>query len=610
MSLKKRIIIYFSLLIFLATCAMLYFSLTAIKHNSSILETKVTFSQLQRIKNEIEYNLDSIEQTSYAIGVSKGLSEYLKTKDKSFIHERLSANDMQNHKINLVLILDMNKEIIFGNCYRNEIGFTEGIKDCIKGGILHIKPLLYHEDIHMVTRGLYIINNKPVQLVSRYIFKDETSNIPEGHLILGRVIDGYYLSELTNRTKMGLTFYMIQENMDAEWAGVADRLSGHYCMTFDRISDQEIYGYIRLNNLDNEAALIFRTFVPRIVYPKSRNSMLIQTIVVISFGILLMGFTIWIFQYWILSRLNAIIGKMKVVMSGDVSERFSCAGNDEITKVQKAMDEMLDVIEDKENELLEMNKSLESRVSKEIGMRIRNEDLLIQQAKMATIGEMMELIAHQWKQPISNISLIAGCLPNLDKTTMKEEVGNLMQQVKYMKSTMDTFRNFFMPSRFTEVFSLKEAMAEVIMLMKPALEMAEIELTMEFPDYTTKRQCTISGMQNEFKQVVINIIINAKDAIMKEQSNKRKNGERFNGKITIIGRVEENEIIICLTDNGGGIKPEIIDHIFEANTTTKENGSGIGMYMAKLILEDKMNGHISAKNINSGAEFQITLPPS
>lgn len=609
MSLKIRIILYFTILIVAATSLMIYFSVTAIKRNSSIIETKVTFSQLHRIKNEIEYNLDEIERISYDLGVSKGLANFMETKDVEFVNERLSKNDMINLNINLVLVLDMDKNVKYGTCYRHGRGFTEGATTCIKGGILNFAPLYRHDDIHIPSRGLYIIDNKPVQLVSRYIFDSEDSTTPKGHLILGRVIDGYYLSDLTERTKMGLTFYIVKDQMEKEWDDVSQRLGGHYCMTFDRISDSEIYGYILVNNLDNKPALIIRTFVPRIVFPKSRNSVLTQVVATVSFGILLMVFTVWIFQYWILSRLNRIIDKMNRVMSGNLDERLDISSNDEISAVKKAMNDMLDVIQEKESELIDVNKSLESRVVTEMKKRSRNEDLLIQQAKMATIGEMMSIIAHQWKQPISNISLIAQILPKVDKETLQLEVDNLMQQVRYMQNTMDTFRSFFTPSKFLEVFSLRDAVSEVIMLMKPALELAEIELMLKFPNYDTEKRCSISGMKNEFKQVIINIIINAKDAIIKTQNHKRKRGERFNGIITIMGEIEENHIRITISDNGGGIDSSIIEHLFEANTTTKESGSGIGMYMARLIVEDKMNGHIVARNNSDGAEFEIILPP-
>lgn len=232
---------------------------------------------------------------------------------------------------------------------------------------------------------------------------------------------------------------------------------------------------------------------------------------------------------------------------------------------------------------------------------------IIEQSKLAQMGEMIDAIAHQWKQPISAISLMAQTINYKielhGKISTKEiiESNELIQkQANHLIDTIDTFRKFFRPNPPLEIVSLSELVDLVKTIMKNTLISNSIDLELSFGG-DVEIQC----IKNEFIHVLINLINNAKD-IFNEKSIQNKI-VRIEGSIT-----DNNKKMIKVIDNGGGIPEEIIEHIFNPHFTTKEkeNGTGIGLYMSEQILK-KLNGTIDAENVETvygkGASFKLVL---
>ncbi|MBF0345774.1 MAG: DUF3365 domain-containing protein [Nitrospirae bacterium] len=265
--------------------------------------------------------------------------------------------------------------------------------------------------------------------------------------------------------------------------------------------------------------------------------------------------------------------------------------------------------------LNELNRSLERRVEEEIKNRRQKEQMLIQQSKMAAMGEMLGAIAHQWRQPLNVIGLMIQDIADayefgeLDKTYIDDTIQKSMEQVMYMSNTIDDFRNFFIPSKNKVIFNVKDNIEEVLALIDKQLRNNNIAIILNNDMVVTQKQdLDVLGYPNEFKQVVINIINNSKDAIIEHKRN-IKSSETYTGRIAIKVIRQKDSLIIAISDNGGGIKEEVLDRIFEPYFTTKEvnKGTGIGLYMAKTIIEDSMEGRLSVTNIEDGAMFTIRL---
>ncbi|MBF0501421.1 MAG: PAS domain-containing sensor histidine kinase [Candidatus Riflebacteria bacterium] len=292
-------------------------------------------------------------------------------------------------------------------------------------------------------------------------------------------------------------------------------------------------------------------------------------------------------------------------------------------KAVKMIGTIQDITERKkaETNLCELNLKLEQRVDQEMAKRLDKEHMLIQQSKMAAMGEMIGAIAHQWRQPLNALGLIIQGIQHtyeygeLNKEHLEKVVGKGMKQIQFMSKTIDDFRNFFKSDKNAIDFDVKTAMGEVLSLVSGQLKSNNISYSLTCKNHkktfdkavniTTCCEMTIHGFKNEFEQVFLNIIGNAKDSIT-ECQHKNKNHE---GVISIeVERVGEN-VIISVNDNGCGIPQNVIDRIFEPYFTTKDQGkgTGIGLYMAKMIIEEHMGGSISARNTGNGAEFRIEL---
>ncbi len=243
-----------------------------------------------------------------------------------------------------------------------------------------------------------------------------------------------------------------------------------------------------------------------------------------------------------------------------------------------------------------LNSSLEERIQQEVAKNTKQLQILQQQTKMAQMGEMIGAIAHQWRQPLNVIS--AG-IQNLkydyqdgylnDEKFVKEFIDKNKDTIGFMSKTIDDFRTFFRIDKEKIDFKVKKTTESVVDMLSAQLKDHFIEIPIEGDEF---EYC---GLENEYKQVVLNIINNAKDALVE------KNIE--NPKIEI--NITQNRVII--QDNAGGIPEEILERVFEPYFTTKEQGKGTGMglYMSKMIIEDNMGGELSVKNIDSGAMFTI-----
>lgn len=257
--------------------------------------------------------------------------------------------------------------------------------------------------------------------------------------------------------------------------------------------------------------------------------------------------------------------------------------------------------------------SLTEQVESEVALRMKaeyekraQEALLIQRSKMADMGEMLGVILYQWKQPLNVISLYIDMIDDLvdENGKLEKEAYNdfkvtIKKQIEHMANTATLFKNFFSPSKEKELFLACEAIAQTLEILKAGLKNESIEIKINEHEHFH-----VSGYKNEFMHVILNIINNAKDAF-KERDIK-------NGKIEINFENDGSVAKIRIRDNAGGIPQHLLpDKLFEAYVTTKgQNGTGIGLNLAKTIIEKSFDGKIWAYNVNDGAEFVIELPIS
>lgn len=241
------------------------------------------------------------------------------------------------------------------------------------------------------------------------------------------------------------------------------------------------------------------------------------------------------------------------------------------------------------------------REATEAQRRKLNDKLLEQQSKMAAMGEMMDAVAHQWKQPLNALTMYSDIIKSdfdegtVDKKYIGEYSKDLQVQIDHMVSTLDEFRRFFRPNEKEEDFDLLTIINSVLFLTKDEFLKHRIIVSVE-----EDKKMMLHGSANEFKHLILNLINNAKDAFGDDTSKKRK--------ITLRLREQKGKNILEIADNAGGVPKQIIADIFKANVTTKGKGkgTGIGLYMSTKIAK-KYNADLTVHNTKDGACFVVTF---
>jgi C4-dicarboxylate-specific signal transduction histidine kinase len=263
---------------------------------------------------------------------------------------------------------------------------------------------------------------------------------------------------------------------------------------------------------------------------------------------------------------------------------------------------LLSKIESQNRKLEEYNKHMQEIIDKKVDENRKKDQQLITQARLAAMGEMIAMIAHQWKQPLNIISLmvqnlsILSELGKLDDKELNKCVDESTHQIKYMAETITDFTNFFNKDKKKKEFFISESIKFIEKILGPILVKMDIALKIEInEDYK------LFTYLNELNQVLLNIISNAKDALNEK--------EIENKEISVAVESQNDEVIISVLDNAGGIDEEILSKVFEPYFSTKKDkdGTGLGLYMSKIIIENNIKGQLLVSNEKDGAMFKIIL---
>jgi PAS domain S-box-containing protein len=286
-------------------------------------------------------------------------------------------------------------------------------------------------------------------------------------------------------------------------------------------------------------------------------------------------------------------------------EALACTSGDEcrvaiidITQRRRAED----ALAEKRRELEELNRSLETRIVQAVDELRRKDQLLILQERRAVMGEMINYIAHQWRQPLNSLSLYVQELRlesgsgELSEDNLEDTVGKCMQLILHMSQTIGDFRDFFKPDKEKVLFGVNQVIRHALSLIEISLKEPHISVALH-----SEGDPTVKGYPNEYAQVLLNILSNARDALTERNVD--------NARISIQSFAEGDTTVVTITDNAGGIPEEIAEKMFEPYFTTKgsDKGTGIGLFMSKTIIEKNMGGRLTVRNTGDGAEIRIAV---
>lgn len=346
----------------------------------------------------------------------------------------------------------------------------------------------------------------------------------------------------------------------------------------------------------------------------------------------------WWYAARITEPITELVQRLKVVGEGDFTVHIPVDRNDEIgelsdafnmmlsrlsqmtTEQMKAEDELrlqAEMLEDevaerqmaqedlavKQQQLEILNHVLEQRISDAVDELRLKDKVMMMQGRQAAMGEMINNIAHQWRQPINNLGLLVqGIKADFDNdlltaAELDETVSKAMNTILFMSQTINDFSSFFSPDRAKTNFFISQGLKKVIAILEATLSSKGITVSVE-----KENDVMVSGYYNEYNQVLLNLINNAKDVLQERKI--------ANPTIKITISSQQGNAVVGVWDNGGGIDEIIIKQIFDPYFTTKEagKGSGVGLYMSKMIVMEHFAGTLTAANRDGGAEFVITTP--
>ncbi|WP_108060457.1 PAS domain-containing sensor histidine kinase [Poseidonibacter lekithochrous] len=262
-------------------------------------------------------------------------------------------------------------------------------------------------------------------------------------------------------------------------------------------------------------------------------------------------------------------------------------------------------VEQQTKELKDLNANLEKRVKTEVAKNKEKQKILFWQSRMASLGQMLGNIAHQWRQPLTELSLV---MFNMKKASVQNDDQKVIELytdsknlIQNMSNTIEDFTNFFNPKKEKKVFMVKDAVDESINILNKIILQEDININL-----VIKNDCKVLGVSNELSQVIINLIQNAKDAFISKDIKNRHIDITLEQKTLS----DKNYAVLNIYDNACGISKENIDKIFEPYFTTKHKsqGTGLGLFMSKMIIEKSLDGIIEHKNYKNGSKFTISIP--
>ena len=539
----------------------------SVSEEAAKVETK---EKLEAFKDVVALKSEFYKKFAYNYSYWDELVNFLHTKNKKWAVENLDSG-LEDFNATAMFVLDTEKNIVYQiskeGSLKNPFEFIDKTK------IETTNPLFTHF-YKKTPIGIVEFFGAPIQKSADT--KRETT--PYGYLLIAKKWDEKYLKTIGDLGQLHLRLEDINEKYHTD----------EYRIYTDIILKDEHGRHILNLCVENENP------VSKTINEYATRSLILNTIVALMFIFILILFT---------------TTNVSIPLS-DISDALRKKSPKPIKKYltkKNEYGEISSLIVDffqKETELEELNTTLKERVEAEVEKNKQKEQLIYQQSKQAAMGQMLNNIAHQWRQPLNAVSITVGKLEYASKKDIlqKEDLDSSLQSikslVKQMSDTIDDFRNFFKPDKAKGYFGLLQCLKNSTSVVSEAYESQNIKISI-----ICDPQIECFGYERELMQVLLVCFGNSKDAI-------EENGVK-EGKITVVGKqTPHGDVSITITDNGGGVKNEIIHDIFNPFFTTKEEGkgSGIGLYMSKQIIEQGMQGSISAVNSTDGLSVTIEIP--
>lgn len=580
-----------------------------------LINNQMTKRVASEFENYVSYNLSQIKQLTE-------LNE-LPFSNPAKIHKKLLSEIMFNNNFDQIILLDKNgKEMV--HVHRYKIISPNETKD-YSGNIEFLFPKLNRSTFYGNVMFIEEIG-EPIINIS-YDIRNPRDDSLMGVMIISLRLkpiwnllanisvqpgQQIYILDAKNRLVAHPNPSMVLKNIIYKIPSghIAKGLNGKMAfITYSKINfGNQFFTIVSQHNLKDAFKLLsYISLVIILVVCSTLIMCLVLIIVNIKF---------------VVNPIKHLSKVAKEIEAGNLDKKAEVFVDDEIGEMAKAFNSMTGKLKDNANQLQKFNLGLQEKIKGEIEKTRKMEQLLFEQKKFADMGQMINAIAHQWRQPLNNIGLIQQFLydgfmnGDITNKEFKEYSDSLMDIVQNMSATIDDFRTFFTTKKAKERFNVIHAIRDFLKLTTAQLTSSNIKYFIRcsscgnkhlFDEGSLNFECensylNVIGHSGEFKQVLQNIVANAKDAFIEQHTDEPR--------LEIYVYQKDKNVEIIFRDNGGGIMPDALPNIFDPYFTTKEEGkgTGIGLYISKVIIDEHFGGKLSAKNVGAGAEFTITIP--
>jgi len=475
---------------------------------------------------------------------------FIENGNAEFIKTNLSAEIYPKLMVNVILFVNPSGRIIYERLVDTRNPVKPATPDSMHPYLSASSPLVRHATTESIRAGLLMLPEGPLLVVSRPILTSEYKGPVRGALIMGRFLDSREIARLAELTHLSISFFPVNDpGMPSDVRAVRSSLDDNRKVSVQRLSPERAAGYALISDIYAKPALILKVEMPRYAYRQGVATIRYYLITVMALGLI-----------------AAVLGCILYL------------------KLRKAHDE------------------LEQRVMERTAELREKDRMLLLQSRQAAMGEMIGNIAHQWRQPLNSLGCIIQSLPlmheagELNRSALESAEEKVMGIIFHMSQTIDDFRNYFKPDREQSLFNAFRAVSRTVSFIEDSFRSLGIAIKVNAEDSPV-----VNGYLNEYSQVLLNILINARDAFLE-----RKTAEP---RITIEIRAENGRSVVTIADNAGGIPEDVIDKIFDPYFTTKgpDKGTGVGLFMSKGIIEHNMGGRLTVRNTEQGAEFTIEV---
>ncbi|NOQ79375.1 MAG: HAMP domain-containing protein [Gammaproteobacteria bacterium] len=572
--------------------------------------------QFNAALNLTENFIDFVGQTSqiwvHHIISEGNLSRLIANNEMEKIQQMLNT-ERASIAADTIVLLDQKGSVISQSGGVRQIGDSLSSLDIVKN-IIHNKQ----QTTTSISREMdnFIIYSSALLYDSKSTNGDNKENDFQGILLIGYFITEEFLDTIKKNTNIDLAIVGNTAIMSStKWADkqyitalplnfleYQKILDNKQFANIKFLDENYILAAIRMKYIESSLSGSILMALPEEKFASIEDQMIHDMAKVFLALTLIVSIIVFFLSNSFLKAIRQLSSLSSKLAGGHFQSRVNLKSGDEFQLLADNFNTMAKEIEKKNLELNQLNLNLEEKISEELEKGREKDKLIMIQSRHAAMGEMISMIAHQWRQPLSVITMNANNImadiefDQINTNALKNDSQSMIKQASYLSHTIDDFRNFFQPDKKKEFITPEVILNNSFEIIGKSFENNNITITKNYNSTTE-----LFLYNHEMLQVFLNILKNAQEALIENRE--------FERIIDITIKEDNNFVHTIICDNSGGINEDILDKIFEPyfSTKDKKNGTGLGLYMSKIIIEQHLNGEISAFNDHHKSCFKISL---